>query len=159
MIKICAWEGCDNEFEPQHGNQRYCCNRCSKLARCKSVLDRYKKKQANKPRKKRICVVCRKEFIVGKGDPDVCGKECRDIRDKKWAQNYYNNNKEQFRENKRKSLARLKADEPLVETEHRVLDGTVLDKAQMTVDEYNMTHGTNYSYGQYVFYVESKGAK
>lgn len=47
----------------------------------------------------------------------------------------------------------------MFETEHRVLDGKVLHKAEMTVDEYNRTHGTNYSYGQYVFYVESKGVK
>jgi hypothetical protein len=43
------------------------------------------------------------------------------------------------------------------ETEARELDGKVLQKAEMTVDEYNRTHGTNYSYGQYVHYVESRG--
>lgn len=159
MSKICAWEECDNEFEPQNGNQRYRCKRCAELARYKSILDRYKKKQAKKPRKKRICEVCLKEFIVGRGDPNVCGKECRDIRNKKRTQNYYKNNKEQFRENKRKSLARLKAEEQMLEVEHRELDGKVLHRAEMTVDEYNRTHGTNYSYGQYVFYVESKGVK
>ncbi len=37
-----------------------------------------------------------------------------------------------------------------------IVDGKVLHKAQTIVDEYNRTHGTNYSYGQYVHFVESR---
>lgn len=191
MIKICAW--CGKEFEHKHPLKTYCSDLCAKLSHNQKCSKNQKRRLAMIPKKTRICIVCGKEFVPGRGGALVCSQECREqyatsnrsqtqgcerigkhrlcvvcgkefesrynlkicseecrkIRDRKKKRAFYESYK--LRDKKEK--------EQLVEVEHRVLDGTVLDKAQMTVDEYNRTHGTNYSYGQYVFYVESKGVK
>lgn len=68
---------------------------------------------------------------------------------------YYSVGKKKRQEEAQRRKAEKEQQKQLTIT--RELDGKVLHKAEMTVDEYNRTHGTNYSYGQYVHYVESRG--
>lgn len=141
---------CGKEFESNYG-AKCCSDECREKNTQQWVHDYYEAKRKIKQRK---CVVCGKEF-ESRANMKVCGEECRTIRDEKRAKEFYEKYKAIAKQKKKERTARLK-EEPLVEVEHRKLDGKVLHKAQMTVDEYNRTHGTNYSYGQYVFYVESR---
>ncbi len=88
----------------------------------------------------RIYDVCKNKFET-RNNSKVCSENCRTIRDEKRTK--------EFRE-KYKYLPK----KPKVDVKLENLDSNVLHKAQMTVDEYNRTHGTNYSYGQYVHFVE-----
>lgn len=151
QTRICVV--CGKEFKSNYG-AKCCSDECREKNTQQWVHDYYEAKRKIKQRK---CVVCGKEF-ESRANMKVCGEECRTIRDEKRAKEFYEKYKAIAKQKKKERTARLK-EEPLVEFEHRKLDGKVLHKAEMTVDEYNRTHGTNYSYGQYVHYVESKGVK
>ena len=98
------------------------------------------------------CVVCGTEFEA-KGSLKVCSDKCREIRDKERQKQFWQSYRAVYKQKKKEHVAKLK------EQQQPMFDGKVLHRAEMTVDEYNKAHGTNYSYGQYVYYVESKGAK
>lgn len=141
---------CGEEFEVKQGGRKVCSDKCRAINDSRRASKHY---YAHKEVVIKTCVICGKEFEVT-GSHTVCGAECRKIRDEKTAKAFYEKYKPIARQKKKEWKARMKAEEPLVEVEHRVLDGKVLDKAEMTVDEYNKAHGTNYSYGMYVHYVE-----
>jgi hypothetical protein len=197
MMKICAW--CGKEYtDPK--KRKYCSVMCAKSAHSKKCVESNKRREAakNEPKEKRICVICGKEFDVGRGNSiccsdkcraenlrrhsmeyywshkevkmrkcvicgtefvakgamKVCGKEeCRVKRDKQRQKEYWESYSTIAKQKRKEYEAELKA------KQQSLFDGKVLDRAEMTVDEYNKAHGTNYSYGQYVFYVESKGVK
>ena len=145
---------CGAEFVSKWGAV-VCSNPCRKEYQRRVAHDYYEQHYQPKMRK---CVVCGKEFVV-KHNFKVCSTECRTVRDKQKAKEFYQKYKPKALKRKAEQRARFKAEEPPVDYRHLKLDGKVLDKAQMTVDEYNRIHGTKYSYGQYVHYVESKGVK
>ena len=163
---ICQW--CGKEFEPKTKRDRYCSRECSRLRD-----NNYKKEYYREQRKKmqnpvRECRVCGKEFVPEVRNQLICSDECRKAKEREWRKEYYRSTiREQMQEETRIRKAKRKAEQERIErmiddvyqpeVEERVLDGKVLHKAEMTVDEYNRTHGTNYSYGQYVHYVESRG--
>ncbi len=197
MSKICAW--CGKEYESQARRSKYCSSLCVKLAKNQSCIEYNKRRNANKPKQTRICIVCGKEFksnygakccsdecrekntqrwvhdyyeakrkikirkcvVCGKefdtrANMKVCSEECRTIRDSQKAKEFYEKYKLIAKQKKKERTAKVKEENQLAEVEHRKFDSKVLHKAQMTVDEYNRTHGTNYSYGMYVHYVENK---
>ena len=98
-----------------------------------------------------MCKICGKNFIPKVHNQVICGGEdCRKT-------NEMNNRKARTKANAELMKEHTKTKRAQIEVEAVQLDGKVLDRAEMTVDEYNRTHGTNYSYGQYVHYVESRG--
>jgi hypothetical protein len=101
---------------------------------------------SHKEVKMRKCVICGAEFVA-KGAMKVCGNKCQVIRDKQRQKDYWESYSTIAKQKKKEYEAKRMEEQPM-------LDGKVLDRAEMTVDEYNRTHGTNYSYGQYVHYVE-----
>lgn len=148
LIRKC--EICGEEFEVGRGSPKTCSEDCRAKYQQQYWENYY---LVHKDVVMRECVVCKKTF-ERKGNLQVCSENCRTVRDEQKAKDFYEKYKPIARQKKKEWKARMKAEEPLVEVEHRKLDGKVLHKAQMTVDEYNRTHGTNYSYGQYVHYVE-----
>ena len=144
---------CGKEFE-SHNNAVTCSKECQYENSRRHSIEYY---WSHKEKKMRKCIICGKEFEA-RGQLQVCGVECREIRDKQKAKAFYQARKEDFRSYK-KAYNQKRKEEELIEIEPRELDGKVLHRAEMTVDEYNKAHGTNYSYGQYVHYVESKGVK
>jgi hypothetical protein len=149
---ICAWPECGREFEPPTKRHKYCCERCARLAHNYRNLLIQRKKRENRVKKTGICEICKKVFIPGKGGSKTCSNACRSEYYKKY---YFNVTVPRRKDDGYKSQKKKKPQ--VVVEEPRPLDGKVLHKAQMTVDEYNKAHGTNYSYGYYVHYIESKG--
>lgn len=147
---ICAWKYCNNEFQPKTHREKYCCKNCAKAAHSYRVNEREKKdRKAAKVQRK--CAVCPNMFYPTSGGTKTCSKECREIYYRDYHSKYYQNVYKKVRQGA-KQEEEIEYDLPKVE--RKPLDGKVLHKAEMTVDEYNRTHGTNYSYGQYVHYVE-----
>ena len=162
---ICKW--CGKEFEPKTKRDKYCSPECRRLNDNDYKNKYYLKKRAEQRNPFRVCKVCGKEFIPVKYNQLICSDECRKVVAKQHCKDYYHSvRREQMQEETRRRQAKRKAEQERIdkiiddtyqpETEARELDGKVLHKAQMTVEEYNRTHGTNYSYGQYVHYVESR---
>ena len=135
---------CGTEFTVGRGGSICCSDECRAENGRRHSLEYY---FAHKEVKMRKCEICGTEFVA-KGSMKVCGNECRQIRDKKKRQEYWGSYGTIAKQKKKEYEARLK------EQQQPVLDGKVLHRAEMTVDEYNRTHGTNYSYGQYVHFVE-----
>jgi len=163
---ICKW--CGKEFEPKTKRDRYCSRDCRRLQDNKYKNEYYIKKRAEQRKPTKVCTVCGKEFVPVTHNQMICSAECRKIVERERQRLYYRSviqkpMKEATRIRKAERQAEKERQEQLIddvyqpEYEARKLDGKVLHKAQMTVDEYNRTHGTNYSYGQYVHYVESRG--
>lgn len=153
QYKIC--KACGATFATKQGGAVTCANdECKRNYRAMKAREKYiKKREAlpEKPPKQPCeCAVCSRLFIPHKPNTKVCSEECREQFKKDYHKRY-------------RQMAKLKPKDefylPKPKAETKPLDGKVLHRAEMTVDEYNRTHGTNYSYGQYVFYVESKGVK
>jgi len=105
-------------------------------------------------------MICGKEFERTNENRKFCSDECRKEQARRQSEKFYRQYTQIQRQEDaelKKSVQEMTDDVYQPEYEHRELDGKVLHKAEMTVDEYNRTHGTNYSYGQYVHYVESRG--
>ena len=52
---ICAWEECNNFFEPKTHNQKYCSDECCRIATNQKLKDQYYEKKARLAGKERIC--------------------------------------------------------------------------------------------------------
>jgi len=52
---ICAYNKCDNEFEPKTHNQKYCSDECCRIATNEKLKADYYDKKARLAGKKRIC--------------------------------------------------------------------------------------------------------
>jgi hypothetical protein len=52
---ICAYEECNNEFEPKTHNQKYCSDECCRTATNQKLKDAYYEKKARLAGKTRIC--------------------------------------------------------------------------------------------------------
>lgn len=76
MIKKCAW--CGKEFEHKHPLKTYCSDLCAKLSHNQKCSENQKRRLAMIPKKTRICIVCGKEFVTGRGGALVCSQECRE---------------------------------------------------------------------------------
>ena len=148
----CAWMLCGKEFEPTHHRRKYCCELCAKAAQIYKINKRAKEKRVKVQKK---CAVCPNLFYPHNGRK-TCSDECRKIYYKNYAKKYEVNYRHLYR-TKPKPEIKDDFDYIFKKSEAKPLDGNVLHKAEMTVDEYNRTHGTNYSYGYYVHYIESKG--
>lgn len=141
-IRICVI--CGKEFTVR-GNSICCSDKCRAENGRKLSREYY---WAHKKTTMRTCVICGTEFVA-KGAMKVCGmEECRVKRDRQRQKDYWESYSAIAKQKRKEYEAELKA------KQQPLFDGKVLDRAEMTVDEYNKTHGTNYSYGQYVFYVE-----
>lgn len=181
MNTICKW--CGKEFDAPNSKVKYCSDRCRKKKQNAYEREFYKKQRASQPKPVRVCMICGKEFERTNENRKFCSDECRkeqakrksyeynrqckelqrqedDFFTKEQSRKYYlaiGEKKRQEEALRRKAIDKIIDDTYQPEVETRELDGKVLHKAEMTVDEYNRTHGTNYSYGQYVHYVESRG--
>jgi hypothetical protein len=51
----CAYEECNNEFEPKTHNQKYCSDECCRIATNQKLKDAYYEKKARLAGKKRYC--------------------------------------------------------------------------------------------------------
>jgi hypothetical protein len=51
----CAYEKCDNQFEPKTHNQKYCSDECCRIATNQKLKEAYYDKKARLAGKKRIC--------------------------------------------------------------------------------------------------------
>lgn len=75
--RICALNGCCNEFEHNNTTRKYCSNDC----KLKAQYARKNKQYQDKEKTKRICDFCGKEYIITRKDnrycSDKCRKECR----------------------------------------------------------------------------------
>ena len=142
---------CGKEFEV-HSRTITCSMACRRKQQIQWYDDNVKDKRTPNMR---TCIVCGKEFD-SRNNAKVCSMECREIREKQVRKEFYQRYKKIGKKWSRDNSDKAKGEVCQVEVEHRKLDGKVLHRAEMTVDEYNRTHGTNYSYGQYVFYVESR---
>lgn len=56
-MKICAHRDCQKEFDPNSGNQKYCCSYCARAENRKKLKD-------VPPDEYRVCMECGKEFPV-----------------------------------------------------------------------------------------------
>lgn len=144
---------CGKKFEAKQGGAITCGWECRQKYHQIKLHENYERKKTDSIQ---VCTICGKEF-ESKSGWKVCGEECRIIRNRIKQREFYEKYKPIALKRAKEKRERLKEEECVVEVERRPLDGKVLHRAEMTVDEYNRTHGTNYSYGQYVFYVESKG--
>ena len=52
---ICAYDECNNEFEPKTHNQKYCCDECCRTATNQKLKDAYYEKKARLAGKARVC--------------------------------------------------------------------------------------------------------
>ena len=52
---ICAYDECDNEFQPKTHNQKYCCDECCRTATNIKIKEAYYEKKARLAGKVRIC--------------------------------------------------------------------------------------------------------
>jgi len=52
---ICAYDKCNNEFEPKTHNQKYCSDECCRTATNQKLKDAYYEKKARLAGKPRIC--------------------------------------------------------------------------------------------------------
>ena len=158
MLKQCQW--CGKEFDAPNSKHRYCSDKCHKKKQYAYENEFYKKKRALQPKPIKVCMICGKEFERTKHNLKFCSDECRKEQAKRQSKKFHRQYKQEEAQRRKAEKERIDImidDVYQPEYEERELDGKVLHKAEMTVDEYNRTHGTNYSYGQYVHYVESRG--
>lgn len=52
---ICAYDECNNEFEPKTHNQKYCSDECCRIATNQKLKEAYYEKKARLAGAKRIC--------------------------------------------------------------------------------------------------------
>jgi hypothetical protein len=52
---ICAYDECNNEFEPKTHNQKYCSDECCRTATNQKLKDAYYEKKARLAGKPRVC--------------------------------------------------------------------------------------------------------
>jgi len=52
---ICAYDKCDNSFEPRTHNQKYCSDECCRSATNEKLKEQYYEKKARLAGKKRVC--------------------------------------------------------------------------------------------------------
>ena len=52
---ICAYEECNNEFEPKTHNQKYCSDECCRIATNKKLKEQYYERKARLAGERRIC--------------------------------------------------------------------------------------------------------
>ena len=103
---------CGAEFEPAHGNQKYCSVECrtEALRDSKRTSDRdsWRRKHNYKPPEKQTCAVCGKEFTPKRKDSvQACSDKCRSRLHtiKRYCNGLTGEAREEFkRESKRKSL-------------------------------------------------------
>jgi predicted nucleic acid-binding Zn ribbon protein len=181
MNAICKW--CGKEFDAPNSKVKYCSDYCRKKRQYAYEKEFYKNQRASRPKPVKVCMICGKEFSRTNENRKFCSDECRKEQARRQSKKFYHQYKQEEAEffakererareyylsvgkkRRQEEAQRRKAEQERIdrmiddvyqpEYEHRELDGKVLHKAEMTVDEYNRTHGTNYSYGQYVHYVE-----
>jgi hypothetical protein len=155
---ICKW--CGKEFDAPNSKVKYCSDYCRKKKQYAYEKEFHKKRRASRPNPIKVCLICGKEFERTNENRKFCCDECRKEqarRQKAAFHRLYTQEQRKKDAELKKAIQKMTDDVYQPEYEARKLDGKVLHKAEMTVDEYNRTHGTNYSYGQYVHYVESRG--
>ena len=72
-MMICAFEECQNEFEPKTHNQKYCSDECCKIATNVKIKEKY---QNTKARRAGVSVKCKnrgcKQILNRYGTDDEC---------------------------------------------------------------------------------------
>lgn len=71
----CAFDECENEFEPSRPNQKYCSSDCTVRANNKRAMARYnRRKQLRASGGRRVCATPGCGTVLRKGnDSDYCG--------------------------------------------------------------------------------------
>jgi len=71
----CAYEECNNEFEPKTHNQKYCSDECCRIATNQKLKKAYYDKKDRLAGKKRICKTKGCNVILSRyQDEDICNK-------------------------------------------------------------------------------------
>jgi predicted nucleic acid-binding Zn ribbon protein len=81
--KVCPT--CGKEFAPSR-TQIYCSKKCRKLKEAE-------RSQANRDKEKvevkKLCEVCKKEFVTSRGNQKFCSKKCKQISHSEYSRRYY----------------------------------------------------------------------
>jgi len=72
---ICAYDQCDNEFEPKTHNQKYCSDECCRIATNEKLKEAYYEKKARLAGAKRICKSKGCNVILSRyNESNICDK-------------------------------------------------------------------------------------
>lgn len=72
---ICAFDECNNHFEPHRHNQKYCCAECCKSATNKRIRDKYYEAKKRLNGDIRICSSKGCKTVLSRySEDDVCSK-------------------------------------------------------------------------------------
>lgn len=70
--KICAREGCDENFVARTANQKFHDDECTKMATRQTLMIKYYRRKAIKEGKKRICIQCEDTILSAYNESDIC---------------------------------------------------------------------------------------
>ena len=74
---ICAYDQCNNKFEPKTHNQKYCSDECCRIATNEKLKEQYYERKARLAGKKRICKSKNCNVILSRyNETSICDK-CR----------------------------------------------------------------------------------
>jgi hypothetical protein len=72
---ICAYDECDNKFEPRTHNQKYCSDECCRIATNIKIKQKYYDKKARLAGKSRICKTSGCKTPLSRyNENDMCSK-------------------------------------------------------------------------------------
>jgi hypothetical protein len=72
---ICAYNQCDNEFEPKTHNQKYCSDECCRIATNEKLKEAYYEKKARLAGAKRVCKSKGCNVILSRyNESNICDK-------------------------------------------------------------------------------------
>lgn len=72
---ICAYDKCENEFEPKTHNQKYCSDDCCRIATNEKLKEAYYQKKARLAGAKRVCKSKGCNVILSRyNESNVCDK-------------------------------------------------------------------------------------
>jgi hypothetical protein len=72
---ICAYQECNNNFEPKTHNQKYCSDECCRIATNKKLKEAYYDKKARLAGKKRICKNSGCDVVLSRyNENKICSK-------------------------------------------------------------------------------------
>jgi hypothetical protein len=72
---ICAYDECNNKFEPKTHNQKYCSDECCRIATNQKLKEAYYEKKARLAGAKRICKTAGCKVILSRyNEGRICDK-------------------------------------------------------------------------------------